>query len=287
MTQQPEEVRLPLPHIELAGRFYGPKQGRPLIALHGWLDNAASFSRLAPKLTGMRILALDLAGHGHSEHRPQGAPYALWDYLHDVLQVAEYLGWPRFSLLGHSLGAMIAVMLAASMPRRVERLALIDGLLPLTAPAQASVINLARSLEAQLALPGKRKPIYRSVQRAITVRQRGFVAVSQVAAEYLVRRGLMRVPGGYSWRSDSRLSLPSPIRLTQEQATAFVCSLQCPVRLLLAEQGLLIQHGELEALLAKTQIEVQQLPGGHHLHLDDELGAQRVAACINPFLNAS
>ena len=287
MTQQPEEVRLPLPHIELAGRFYGAKQGRPLIALHGWLDNAASFSRLAPKLTGMRILALDLAGHGHSQHRPRGAGYALFDYVYDALQVAEYLGWSRFSLLGHSLGAIVAVMLAASMPQRIERLALIDGLLPLAAPAQTSVASLARSLEARLALSGKPKPVYRSLERAIEVRRRGFVAVSREAAEYLVRRSLMRVPGGYGWRSDSRLSLPSPIPLTQGQASAFVCSLQCPVRLLLAQQGLLIQHPELETVLAKTQIEVQQLPGGHHLHLDDELGAQRVAACINPFLNAS
>jgi pimeloyl-ACP methyl ester carboxylesterase len=125
-----EEVRLRLPHIELAAHLYGPEDGQPVIALHGWLDNAASFSRLAPLLPGLRIVALDFAGHGHSDHRPPGASYAIWDYAHDVLQVAEQFGWQRFSLLGHSMGAIVSVLLAAAMPERIERLALIDGLIP-------------------------------------------------------------------------------------------------------------------------------------------------------------
>ena len=66
-----EEVRLSLPHIELAAHLYGPEEGLPVLALHGWLDNAASFARLAPKLEGLRIVALDFAGHGHSEHRAE------------------------------------------------------------------------------------------------------------------------------------------------------------------------------------------------------------------------
>ena len=93
MNNAVEEVRLSLPHIELAAHLFGPEDGLPVIALHGWLDNANSFARLAPKLNGLRIIALDMAGHGHSGHRPSGAGYALWDYAHDVLQVAEQLGW--------------------------------------------------------------------------------------------------------------------------------------------------------------------------------------------------
>lgn len=124
MTPAVEEVRLSLPHIELAAHLFGPEDGQPVIALHGWLDNANSFARLAPKLEGLRIVALDLAGHGHSNHRPTGAGYALPDYVHDVLQVAEQLGWQRFSLLGHSLVAIISVFLAGALPERVQRLSL-------------------------------------------------------------------------------------------------------------------------------------------------------------------
>ena len=71
MSAQVEEVRPSLGHIELAAHLFGPVDGLPVIALHGWLDNANSFARLAPLLRGLRIVALDLAGHGYSEHRRQ------------------------------------------------------------------------------------------------------------------------------------------------------------------------------------------------------------------------
>jgi pimeloyl-ACP methyl ester carboxylesterase len=281
-----EEVRLRLPHIELAAHLYGPEDGVPVIALHGWLDNAASFSRLAPLLPGLRIVALDFAGHGHSEHRPPGAGYAIWDYAHDVLQVAEQFGWQRFSLLGHSMGAIVSVLLAGAMPERVERLALIDGLIPYTGEAETAPQKLGEALKAQLALAGKSKPVYPAFDRAVEARMRGVGAVSREAAELLAQRGLMPVPGGYTWRTDSRLTLPSPLRLTQAHALAFVRGLQCPAKLVMAQQGMLLAQPSMTQLVEGLAIEVAQLPGGHHLHLDDDVGAGLVADCFKAFLGA-
>lgn len=281
-----EEVRLRLPHIELAAHLYGPEDGVPVIALHGWLDNAASFSRLAPLLPGLRIVALDFAGHGHSDHRPAGGSYAVWDYAYDVLQVAEQFGWQRFSLLGHSMGAIVSVLLAAAMPERIERLALIDGLIPYTGEAETAPQKLGEALKAQLALAGKSKPVYAEFARAVEARMRGVGAVSREAAELLAQRGLMPVPGGYTWRTDSRLTLPSPLRLTHAHAVAFARNLQCPVKLVLAQQGMLLAQPSLNQLLADLPIEVAQLPGGHHLHLDDDSGATLVADCFKAFLGA-
>lgn len=279
-----QEVRLRLPHIELAAHLYGPEDGLPVIALHGWLDNAASFARLAPKLPGLRIVALDFAGHGHSDHRPPGGSYAIWDYVHDVLQVAEQFGWQRFSLLGHSMGAIVSVLLAGAMPERVERLALIDGLMPYTGEPDTAPQKLGEALRAQLALAGKSKPVYAEFERAVQARMRGVGAVSFDAAELLAQRGLMPVPGGYTWRTDSRLTLPSPLRLTQAHAQAFVRALQCPAKLVMAEQGMLHAQPSIKALLEGLPVEVATLPGGHHLHLDDEAGAELVADCFKAFL---
>lgn len=281
-----EEVRLRLPHIELAAHLYGPEDGVPVIALHGWLDNAASFSRLAPLLPGLRIVALDFAGHGHSDHRPPGGSYAIWDYAHDVLQVAEQFGWQRFSLLGHSMGAIVSVLLAGAMPERIARLALIDGLIPYTGEADTAPQKLGEALKAQLALAGKSKPVYAEFDRAVQARMRGVGAVSREAAELLAQRGLMPVPGGYTWRTDSRLTLPSPLRLTQAHALAFVRSLQCPAKLVMAQQGMLLAQPSMAQLVEGLPIEVAQLPGGHHLHLDDDEGAGLVADCFKAFLAA-
>jgi len=280
MSAHVEEVRLSLGHIELAAHLFGPEDGLPVIALHGWLDNANSFARLAPRLKGLRILALDLAGHGYSQHRPPGAGYALADYAHDVLRVAEQLGWQRFALLGHSLGAIISVQLAAALPERVSHLALIDGVIPPTGAEADAGERLGLALQARLRLDGKRKSVYKTLEEGVQARMKGMVAVSRDAAELLAQRGLMPVPGGYSWRSDSRLTLPSPVRLSHAQAMAYVRGVNCPACLVVAADGMLARHGE---LLQQLPFEQKVLPGGHHLHLNDEHGAALVADCINRF----
>ncbi|WP_345917322.1 alpha/beta fold hydrolase [Cobetia crustatorum] len=64
------------------------------LALHGWLDNAASFSRLAPLLCarlGIRIVAIDMVGHGHSSPQGPEGDYAVWDYCHDVVEALDAL----------------------------------------------------------------------------------------------------------------------------------------------------------------------------------------------------
>ena len=280
MSQIVEEIRLNLPHIELAAHLFGPEDGLPVIALHGWLDNANSFARLAPKLQGLRIVALDMAGHGHSGHRPPGAGYALWDYAYDVLQVAEQLGWKRFALMGHSLGAIVSLVIAGAMPERITHLALIDGVIPPTAEHDNAAERMGMALQAQLDLQGKQKPVYNTLERAVEVRMKGLVAVSREAAELLAQRGLMPVPGGYTWRTDSRLTLPSPLRLSSEQAMSFAQRRTCPAHLVVAEDGMLARHPE---LLERLPFSREQLPGGHHLHLNDEHGATLVADCFNRF----
>ncbi len=280
-----EEIRMSLPHIEVAAHLYGPEVGRPVIALHGWLDNAATFSRLAPLLNGVRIVALDLPGHGHSDHRPAGAAYNIWDYAHDVLQTAEQFGWKRFSLLGHSMGAIVSVLLAGAVPDRIERLALIDGVIPFTGEADTAPQKLGEALQALLAVENKRKPVYASFEQAVAARMKGVGAVSHDAAERLAMRGLMPVPGGYTWRTDARLMLPSPMRLSRAHALAFVNRVECPVSLVLAEQGLMNRPAMLE-LTESLTFSRHRLPGGHHLHLDDQPGAEAVAAVFNPFFAA-
>lgn len=282
MSTPVEEVRLSLAHIELAAHLFGPEDGLPVIALHGWLDNANSFARLAPKLHGLRIIALDMAGHGHSAHRPAGAGYALWDYVYDVLQVAEQLGLKRFALLGHSLGAIVSLVLAGALPERVTHLGLIDGVIPPTASGENAAERLGMALQAQLSLQDKRKPVYSTLERAVQARMKGVVAVSREAAELLAQRGLMPVPGGYTWRSDSLLTLASPVRLTDDQAMAFVRRIGCPAQLVVAADGMLAKHSE---LLSQLPFTVTTLPGGHHLHLNDEPGAALVADCFNRFFS--
>jgi pimeloyl-ACP methyl ester carboxylesterase len=134
--------------ITLRGRAWGPLDGEPWLLLHGWLDNCASFDQLCPLLVGessMRLVCLDVAGHGHSSHR-RGSSYTTADHVHDARMAALRLGWDCFSLLGHSMGGGIAATLAGTIPDKIKRLVLLEitgqgGVQPQSAPD-----DLARSL---------------------------------------------------------------------------------------------------------------------------------------------
>lgn len=279
-----KEVRFTLPHIELAGLDYGLEEAEPVLALHGWLDNAMTFARLIPKLQEMRIVALDFAGHGFSQHKPAGTIYQLWEAAFDVLAVADSLGWKRFSLLGHSMGAIIAAIVAAIRPEAVKQLMLVDGLAAFSHPAHNFPELLGKTLQGLVKSSQKRSMmVYSSIDEMIKKRQQGLVPISYEAACYLMKRGVTAVDGGYVWASDSRLMIQSPIPLTEDAAWSYVEAIQCPTCLILANKGLWINNKDFMQRLAKTSFQVEVLEGKHHLHLDAEHSAQAVADCFNNF----
>ena len=131
----------------------GEQGDKPLLlALHGWLDNSASFVPLAPYLTYFHLVCVDLPGHGHSDHK--NTPYVFVDWLDDLYQITQAAGWSRFVLLGHSLGALIASAYAGVFPEQVERLILLEGLGPLSQPDDAVPEQLRRAILNRSSLPG-------------------------------------------------------------------------------------------------------------------------------------
>ena len=109
----PKDHLLDLDGIEIAVRTWGPEDGIPVLALHGWLDNAASFDRLGPLLDGCFVVAPDLVGHGRSSHRRHDSGYYLWEHAEDMLAVVDSLGLAHFHVLAHGMGSGIASLLAA------------------------------------------------------------------------------------------------------------------------------------------------------------------------------
>lgn len=65
----------------------------------------------------VEILALDLAGHGTSDHRTS-EDYALWRYIEDADQIVEQLGWQRHAIIGHSMGGAISTLYAGLFESR-------------------------------------------------------------------------------------------------------------------------------------------------------------------------
>ena len=153
------------------GRVTGLRAGTPgapkVLALHGWLDNAASFVPLAPLLQGIELVAPDLPGHGRSVHLPQGADYSFAGAVNSVLDIADALGWERFALLGHSMGAGIGSLVAAACPQRVERFVAIEALGALAETPERTVTRLRDAIAAMRNVARKPLRVFPDIDTAI------------------------------------------------------------------------------------------------------------------------
>jgi pimeloyl-ACP methyl ester carboxylesterase len=268
-VSEPVELRVATPFGELAALQWGDADAPPLLALHGWLDNAASFARLAPLLsTRRRVIALDLPGHGHSSHLPHGVHrYNNLDQIDHVLDFADALRLERFDLLGHSLGAGIASLTAAAAPARVGKLALIEGLGPL---ADDGSQTLARWRDAHAQRQASRRPprVFAAIDDAVAAR----VAAGGLDADEatpIVERNLRDVDGGFAWRSDPRLRLTTPLRIEETQLRRLIAGIEAPTLLLLAEPATpYLPPALMDARAAcVADIRIEHIAGPHHLHI--------------------
>jgi pimeloyl-ACP methyl ester carboxylesterase len=100
---------------------------RAVLLVHGLTASSREFFDLGPALAaaGWYAIAPDLRGRGRSSKPPHG--YGLPFHADDLLALCERLELQRVHLVGHSLGALIGLYLAALFPARIHRLVLIDA----------------------------------------------------------------------------------------------------------------------------------------------------------------
>ncbi|MEJ7747293.1 MAG: alpha/beta hydrolase [Luteimonas sp.] len=261
----------------------GPSGIAPrVLALHGWLDNAASFVPLSQHLHDVDLVAIDLPGHGRSAHLPPGADYSFAGAVNAVLDSADALGWDEFALLGHSMGAGIGSLVAAACPQRITRFVAIEALGALAEVPERTVERMRDAIAAARALPGKRLRVFPDIDMAVRARMQSN-GLSEPAARLLAVRGVRAVQGGHTWSSDPQLTLPTMQRMTEAQISNLVAGIACPTRVIFANPAQVYLPDALRrarvALLPRGELIV--LDGTHHLHMEDP---RAVAAAIGDFL---
>ena len=100
--------------------------GRPVLLVHGFTANSDEVAGVVEPLAGLgwHAAAPDLRGHGQSDRPTDADAYSLELMAADVLAVADWLGWDRFALLGHSMGGGVAQLIALEHPERLTGLVL-------------------------------------------------------------------------------------------------------------------------------------------------------------------
>lgn len=114
--------------VRSAGRDDAP----PVVLLHALGETGESWAGVVPLLAGtLRVLAVDLRGHGRSEW---SGPYSIDGLSDDVVALLDALDLPSAHVVGHSLGGVVAYVLAERHPGRLARLVLEDPPAPVPRP---------------------------------------------------------------------------------------------------------------------------------------------------------
>jgi pimeloyl-ACP methyl ester carboxylesterase len=119
---------LPVNGIDLHLAEAGPRDGPPVVLLHGFPDSWKLWRHQVEALAtaGLRVLAPDLRGFGETTRPPAVRDYKLRTLVTDVTGLLDHLGIRRAAVVGHDWGAGLAWRVAIHAPDRVERLAVVS-----------------------------------------------------------------------------------------------------------------------------------------------------------------
>ena len=279
------EVVIELPHIRLAGRVWGDNSKPLLIALHGWLDNANSFEPLSKYLNDYQLLAVDWPGHGLSQHRPGHYPLHWIDYLYDLEHLIETIAAikPIYAVIGHSLGGIVASAYSAAFADKVPYWIFIEALSPLVEDPSKSRQRLIRSFQDHgrgLRSEGRSSRNV-SLDAAVTARHR-LTGLDMQWCRLLIERNLEVTEDGTRWRSDPRLKLDSPMRLTFEHVQGLMQDHCGKVLLISGKDGYRVASEVSERVQSwYHNLTCVELEGDHHLHMGN---SEQVATEIKRFL---
>lgn len=255
----------------------GKPNAKTVIALHGWLDNAASFVPLQKELPEYHWIMPDLPGHGDSDHRNAAGHYHFIDWVEDIVDFIDALNLSEPPiLLGHSLGGMLATVIAGLFPEKIKKLVLIDAAGLVTQKVDSLVADMREAFDSRRALKNKTKRIHKHLESAIKAREAAG-NIGYEAAKILTLRNIRTVEGGFEWKTDIRLRAGSPLRLSDQAAAQIISAIKAPTLILLATDG----YQNIKDNYAKfaknyanhTCVEV---PGHHHCHMEfpDQIAEQ-------------
>lgn len=123
-------LRIRADGVELAVSERGPREGVPILVLHGFTGSARAMEPLTERLAAgpdVRIVCPDLIGHGRSEAPDDLDPYRVEAMAGQVAALADALGCETFHLVGYSMGGRVALTLGCTQPQRLRSLCLIGA----------------------------------------------------------------------------------------------------------------------------------------------------------------
>lgn len=279
-----------------AGKWWGPRDVQPVLTMHGWLDNAASFDPLMALLPeSLSVLVIDLPGHGRSSHYPPGLLYHFTEDLVTIRNIVNHFGWKKVTMMGHSMGSMFTFIYAAVFPTQVEKIVGFDILRPVPLVSSRFIKNGGTQIDKFIDLINNpiEPPEYEVddiIERHIKATQN---SLTKDSCKILMTRGsfVSKKRSGYvGLTRDIRMRVSLLHSLPHEFLLELTSRIKCEVLNVKFKQGPYYEKKEFyeETLNILRQsakrLEYHEVEGTHHAHLNNP---ESVVEIVKNFLCAN
>jgi lipase len=276
------------------GVWDAPADAAPAVLLiHGVTASHLSWPFVAERLPDARVIAPDLRGRGRSNGLEGRA--GLHAHARDLVAVLDALGVDRAVVVGHSMGAFVALVLGDLFPERVSRVVLVDGGLPLDLPegmtADEVIQHVLGPTADRLAMRFATTEAYLDFWRAHPAFRRDWTPELEayLAYDLVGEEPELRPATSYATLEEDSIDQNSGTAIADA-----LTALRHPTLLLTAERGLLDQ---VPALYSPDRLPglLASYPGLRHEAVDDvnhytivlsERGADAVAGAVRAELAA-
>jgi pimeloyl-ACP methyl ester carboxylesterase len=230
-------------------------EGKPaMILVHGGLDHARSWDWVALALRDdFHVYALDLRGHGNSAWAP-GALYSVAEHLLDLSALAGVIAGFPIHIIGHSLGAVVALLYSGVYPDRVKKIVAIEGLgLPLQSAQRPFSERLREWIERTREAESRTPHSYPNLAAAVARMKEANPFLSDSMAEHLTVHGTNWNPdGSIIWKFDHYARLFPPYGVNLE-ITGEAAAIRDHRVVRLDQAGHWLHHDQLEVFLRETK----------------------------------
>ncbi|XP_014273477.1 probable serine hydrolase isoform X2 [Halyomorpha halys] len=275
-----EEIKIPVPWGHIAGKWWGKKSIQPVLAVHGWQDNAGSWDPIAELMPDdYSLFAIDLPGNGRSSHLPPFQNYYFNDAVAVLRRIKLHFNWDKVDLLGHSGGSATCFLYAAVFPEDVNSYFGIDYLVGSYGDEKKRAARIGKTIDKKIELALREH----SSSKRYTWEEAKNVwikatkdSLDDKSAEILMQRGLDKLPDGkFIFSRDHRLKGADINLLNEEQLYMLAGNASVHVRLVRGSKSEFFDSGikycpEALNIVKKNakSYNLYDLDGKHHLHMD-------------------
>lgn len=293
LSKECSDIEIEVPWGKLSGKLWGSENEQPILAVHGWQDNAGTFDSLAPLLlkNASSILAIDFPGHGFSSWLPPGMMYTELVYMSTINRLKRYFGWKKIKILGHSLGAQLAFWHTSIFSEDTEFVIAIDALkFFYLNPPQFNAFFI-KGMDDFYKLENSEYANRSYTKNEIMERwkQNSASVINNTEIQTLMTRGARETPEGkFVLTRDPRTKFfPLTTPFTHSHMQECARCIGCPYLYIKGEQSPYFdQEKNVYDILSimkehNKDVHFVKVPGEHHLHISN---AEQVAHHINKFL---